>query len=322
MKNWQAEASGAPEAPPLAVWALVAAALAVLLIAPLPAYFDSRAAYEQALTDLNRARVDRFFTAREAAPARPLVAAVGTSLLFRASFQDSDMESLSAHPGEPAFRFLRIAAARAQFHQYRNAVEALIARRPDLLLLQIDLCYMDNLPQAYPKFLAGQCAAFWSRLISVVTRHPSRRPMFTGNRVKDIFGEPQRNGFRANRPEAVNEYRLTLERHAANIRTNQAEFSALLEHAAANGVKVAVLVIPRAPVSEQLKTGIFRAAEDALLREFKNRYGAAVISCPLQFGQDEYFDFGHLNDAGRARFAPWLAASIMAMLDQGEKRGE
>jgi len=127
----------ADTAPPLLAW-LWAAAFAALAVA---AFFHLAGKLampqSQAFLTFNQERVEAFASAQ--APDALRIALLGNSRLKYGTLGEAELAALAADLGHRPMRFLRLVNNWAVFEDFAALESAILAARPDVVVLQMDL---------------------------------------------------------------------------------------------------------------------------------------------------------------------------------------
>lgn len=304
MKSAPAERSAAADLdrpPPLRVWAAVAVVALLLAAAVWPSY--RKALRDGDFLDANRPRIAEFAADQELGGAGPRIVALGNSLLYRGIWFDGTMATVAARYGAPNWHFLRIVRSMGGYRNFTPLFEPILAARPDLLILQSDLLLENVQPIGYGEYLSYS-ARSWLRQ---ATGRPSLQRTAVIDQLRDREDNPpfRRSDAVLARYVAARPYALPLPAPA------RAEIEELLLLAKAAGIRVVVLDLPRSAASREAvavcRRGSGGDATEAWLRQGDL---ATWLECPLAFDDDCFYDYAHLNAAGRDKLVSWLVGAL------------
>lgn len=324
-----------PTAPPAWIWAASLALALAVLASTLPAFVAEKSAEAHPATVMEQA-IRRF--AREAPPANALrVIAFGNSALATATLQLDEMADYARGRGLE-LDYLRLWRPWCQLHQVLGELVAAIDAGPDVVMIDSwALVYsLDRYStEAYRSFRARGAADFAGGLQriadqpSLLLEHQNflfdRWTGATDQQMKlplDPAPEQRKRGGdmrcdRAARRRTLlkAEVRYPDDGEATTVDPLVREaLESLLRRAAARGVRIAFVDIPKAPSIEELP-GV-RKKRDAtreLLHEIAARGAAVYIEYPGQIEEDDTCDLIHYSERGRDRYLPWFVDQLKAL---------
>lgn len=293
--------------PPWTVWLVAGAILAVLAAGTAISLHHS----DRLFVRYNRERVEAVAAKAAEAPGVPVVVALGASRLRHATHDEAAMAGLAASRGLPGLHFLRIVHNSGEFADFEPLLEEVLALRPALVLLEIDLLFKERRALPFHHIHLRD-------LMDVAMR--GRSLPGEGEQREQQYGKPCDR-----RDEAGWDHDPgRLDRFARNV-GREMRFDAdlpaygrvrrFVERAAAAGVRVAILHLRSRPVWEARLHGpghdyrpdaLARVAQDPAMALW--RYPAA-----LQDGA-RYCDYVHLTAEGRDAYSAWLAERMAAAL--------
>jgi len=300
-------------APPLRVWWAVAMATALLAALPWCAYRRFGLDEDASFMAITRARLEQF--AQE--PGRgPRIVAVGTSLLYRATWQDHAMAAAAATHGASNWRFLRIARGAGGWRDLQLLTGPILETRPDLLIVQYSMLFERPARMGYPEFASHRWRSWLLRLAG----RPSLQ--LRTNLIRD---DERGAGWTRHSAAAQARYLERLRRRL-DLRPPPPthEIRAWLDRVTAAGTRVMILDLPRPPEVRAAGESALAALGGNELRQWLARDGrAGWRACPEEFPLEMFRDYSHLNPAGRERFLPWLVAVVeeeLARAGEGRRR--
>lgn len=309
--------------PPIWVWVCVATFVVILFAIVFPKYRESLAGDELKLLSANRLRIEEFFEVPKQRSDLMRVAAVGTSLLYRGTYYDHVMEPYLNTQGQKNFSFLRVAATGTRFQHFKLIIEELIKHQPDLIVLQVDLFYTRSQPISFSEFFLKQLKVNSKRLTRKLKIGPLKiRIRKLINREEDEYGKKTEEF----NPVLLEKYKIkkrnlhyvSLQNLVNQVSTKKNDIYSLLDLASTLNTKVALLIMPRSPDAERVKEELYASLEEVFIADLQNRYQISVLSCPAEFSQEHFFDYGHLNDAGRKLFSEWFGSAAKKLLVNGD----
>ncbi|MBW2288543.1 MAG: hypothetical protein JRG80_03700 [Deltaproteobacteria bacterium] len=125
-----------PQAPPLWLWPIVVGFVATVFAVTLDDYLGEAVTSREANDHAHRMRIAEFALQRADHPRTLHVIALGDSSLRNALFFGHEMEQYSLANGGPELRFLRITHPRAKLNEFLALFDAILAAKPDLLVIQ------------------------------------------------------------------------------------------------------------------------------------------------------------------------------------------
>lgn len=291
--------------PPWSVW-LIAGAILAAVAAGAAASLDHA---DRLFVRFNRERVEAVAARAAQTPDIPVVVALGASRLRHATHDEAEMAGLAAARGQPGLHFLRIVHNSGAFADFEPLLDDLLALRPALVLLEIDLLFKERRTLPFLHIHLRD-------LMDVALRgHPLR-----GERDEwdQQYGKPCDR-----RDEAGWDHDPgRLDRFERNV-GREMRFDAglpaydrvrrFVERARAAGTRVVILHLRSRPVWEARLHGpghdyrpdaLARVAQDPAMVLW--RYPAALQEA------GRYCDYVHLTPEGRDAYSAWLADRIAA----------
>ncbi len=287
--------------PPLTVWMLAVAILALLIAASVIGFHLS----ERPFIHYNRARIAAVAEQAARDPNATIVVALGASRLRHATLDEADMAALGAERGIPNLRLLRIVHNSGQFGDFAPFLDDLLALRPRLVLLEIDLLFKERRTLPFYHY-------YLRDTLDVVARG---RP-YHRDEGEHQFGKPC---VRRDEP-AWDQDRARLDRFAANV-TREMRFAAdspaydrarrFIERAKAQGTQVAVIQLRSRSNWETRQHGPGRDYRPDALARVEQDPAMALWRFPASLQSDaRYCDYVHLTEEGRDAYSAWLIDRI------------
>lgn len=289
-----------PSAPPLAVWLIAAALLAVLFISSLPAFNRYRVA-ERAFYEASVSRLASF-GARENNGQKPLrVIAIGSSAMGKAVFMDKDMEALALRHGLDGLEFMRFTIPAGGIMDFMPFVNGIFSAAPDVILVESNSALYER------HRVRSVFARKYTEFLKAILMGSLKAGRF-------MFPEPEE-------PHTEEEFERPLQGNGApsldslilhwndKSLTGIAEVSPFFSEAAKRGVRVVLVDIPRHPEFESRVGGPAPEAIE-LRKRLEKDYGVESINFPAKLGESFFSDFVHLNGEGRLEFSLWLMEEL------------
>lgn len=285
--------------PPLTVWMVAGAILAVLAAASVVGFHLS----ERSFVQFNRARIAA--TDRNAT----IVVALGASRLRHATLDEAEMAALGAERGIPALHLLRIVHNSGQFADFEPFLDDLLALRPTLVLLEIDLLFKERRTLPFYHY-------YLRDTLDVVARG---RP-YDRDEADHQYGKPCS---RRHEPGWDHDP-ARLDRFEANV-TREMLFAAdspaygrarrFIERAKAQGTRVAIIQLrSRSNWEARLYGPGHDYRPDALARVERDP-AMTLWRFPSSLQSDaRYCDYVHLTEEGRDAYSAWLLDRIAESL--------
>jgi hypothetical protein len=257
--------------------------------------------------EANRARLAELH--REAAIRQPsdagvTVVALGDSKLRYATMDEAALTEMAARRGIHAPHFLRLDRDNATFDDFASLADDILAARPDLIVLQLDLLARE------PALLHDFWIYLYTGLRSLLRGRPFEEASAVGCSDKQ---DPDWNA-----GDAVWRGMLANHRNAFRVDMASPAYERVRDfvgRAKRLGVGVVLLGVPATARAENHFYGsgnrfypgtMARVRADALLE---------VWQYPDRLSdQQHYCDFTHLNERGRTLFSRWLLARLVDRL--------
>ncbi|HEY0838230.1 MAG TPA: hypothetical protein VGE72_30260 [Azospirillum sp.] len=306
----------APHRAPTRFRRRIAVALAVVLLAATPAlagYGAFRAGqrlHDHPFVFFNQNRIAAMADRAWRAPGTTVVVALGGTRLRHATVDEAGMAELAAAYGLPRLGFLRIIHETADIAVFEPLVDRLLALRPALVLLDLDLLFGERRTLATYR-------AYLDVLYGTVVEGPSYRPAPVD--VQYARPCPRRDdpdwGTRANLDAFLEQTR-----DAVAFRADSPAFAraqAIVARLREGGAQVALLPLagPRA-VAERIH-GAGNDHPPGALARVRAETDLEVWRAPAVADDDRAFcDFTHMAPEAAAGYADWLAGRIAATVDR------
>jgi hypothetical protein len=304
-RGWLPEAAGsAPlpgDAPPLRIWIVSALVVAAFLATSVVSFVR----YEDPFVPYNAARVAAFATGK---PGTYTVVALGDSRLKYATLNQPEIAALAAAFGVPDLRFLRLVNNAATYDDFEGLQEAVLASRPDLLLIQLDLVLRKRaLLRRYEEY---------KRYLERWLRHLLRDA--------SLDHDPQHLQVATSCPKDAARERLwpsvrTFER-LLHVDPSSRNFRAALKfagRAVQAGSDVVLLEIRTSPELRAFYRGT-GLDDRAALKRLQRASDLPLWRFPAELVSSQHFcDYIHLDEEARARFSEWLVGRIAAAARAG-----
>jgi hypothetical protein len=291
------------EAPPLRIWMVSVLVLAAFVATSLVSF----ARHEDPFVPYNAARIAAFAAGKPGAGTYK-VAALGDSRLKYGTLNQPELASLAAAFGVRDLRFLRIVDNAATYDDFEGLEEAILASRPDLLLIQLDLVLRERaLLRRYEEY-----KLYLERWLRHLLRDAS------------LDEDPQRLQVATGCPEDAARERfwprvMTLERWS-HVDPSSRNFRAALRfagRAVQAGSDVVLLEILSSPEVRAFYRGT-GLDDRAALERLRRESDLPLWRFPAELAGSQHFcDYVHLDDAARARFSRWLVGRIAAAARSG-----
>ncbi len=285
--------------PPLWVWLVVLAVLVGLYVAALPALHTFQSVPQEDFVRVNSQRIRHFSQTREPGMLSTYrVIALGNSLLYRATFLDSRMETLAEERGLSCLRFLRVTRAVGRLSHFEPLRDEIMDARPDLLVIQTDLLLTEHsLARVYPQFLR-----FWIGRQMDSLKGP-RRPYPNANLQPDEETPRQWRQDRA----AFGQFARFFKRQRRKGWIDPDRLAAWIDKALREGVTVLLLETPRSvPVHTLIEQSAVKRVQEPLPKQWET----IVLSYPVPLPLTYFTDFTHLNARGRDIYSDWLLDAL------------
>jgi hypothetical protein len=311
-------------AAPLWVWCASLALVILLGVTSLAPFLRYRSEQDRAFFNDCATRIDALGQGSGATGAKaPIrIIGIGSSLLYRATYNQREMSEFAQIEGFAQLDFLRLTRGGAELLQFAPLMDRIIAARPDILLIQADLLtyrwhsereelfhqhaeYVKlmlirglSLIAGNPSWLRGQTASPVLLNEAGDTLADGRMPGREKPPLQDVAEEA------AGKARALND-RLPVTRFDAADPVLQT-----LKRARERGIRIVLLGIPRISEVEVLIPQAERRRERELLRQTEELFGARYIAFDRSLGPDCFEDSAHLNKRGRAEFSRWLITQM------------
>ncbi len=287
--------------PPLSVWWVVAAVLAGLFAASLPAFHTYQSRPQEDFVQFNGRRIRQFAgTSAPHGDSLFRVVALGNSLLYRATFLDNRIDRLAEERGLTGFRFLRLARARGRLSHFERLRGEIMDARPDLLLLQTGLLEpAHSRSQVYAEFLR-----FWigRQIDSFKGQH---RSYPNANLLQD---EETPRQWRQD-DAAFGQFARFFRRQRKKGWIDPHRLASWIDEANRRGVSV---LLVETPSSVPVQNLIVRNSFDAVHERLPETWDGVVLSYPVPLPLTHFTDFTHLNAQGRDTYSKWLLDTLRA----------
>ncbi|MFQ5784355.1 MAG: hypothetical protein ACE5H8_05970 [Alphaproteobacteria bacterium] len=252
-----------------------------------------------AFDDFNRARIAAF--ARTPRDGVLRVVALGNSRLKHATLDDGDLARLADEVGAGRMAFLRLVNNWAVFEDFEPFADDLLALKPDVIVLQLELLGAEHGRVGRQVFLVDYL--FW-RLLGFGPWNPRQVDQ------RDLqFAKPcadDRDALRLRGRVRMTEAWIVDD--GAGTSTKLAR--AFVARARAAGIRVVLLAVPKTERMEAVRP----SARDGLVAAANNLEraddGLRLLRYPGAFADDRYCDFLHMNDRGRAEYSAWLVREL------------
>ncbi|MEI6972198.1 MAG: hypothetical protein WCL44_11875 [bacterium] len=288
-------------APPIGVWIAVGFLTLAVVLLPYPSYLAS--SRDSTFAAENIRRIREFAAGR---PGAHSVIMIGSSALHSGTFYDNKMDAFAASNGCPGVRFLRISQRGTGFRQTESVLTPALLAKPDLIVIQADVLLTDSTPTPYPVYLSDTLRSALSMTLGHKRPH---RPNLLDD--LDLEIEPEQHD------AAFGRYAKALRERLTSPGPGRDKVASFLLRARRAGVRVAIVEMPRPEKVGSLIASIGDATYKAEQAWLTGSDLASHMNCPDQFQLDQFRDFIHLNNEGRARFAAWLVVAIRKELAGG-----
>jgi hypothetical protein len=288
------------QAPPLLAW-LWAGAFAALTVAAF-CYAAGRVEIpqSQAYLEFNHRRVSDFAAPPEGNELR--VVMLGNSRLKYATLAEEQLASLAADLGYGRMRFFRLVNNWAVFEDFAALGDAILAARPHVVVIQLDLLAQERAEGAQALFLREYVA--WLMF--------GRGPWNPGDldQTELQYGTPCVTG---RSPNALEQRKRRVRRW---LRTRSDGPSALLAGAfvARAAAQEAVVVLLPVPRTSSMEASV-RSGNDEMLA-VANRLIAGQpaihLLAPGRPTDRQYCDLVHMAEPARRGFSAWLVGALAA----------
>lgn len=286
------------DAPSPAVWALTALAAVALVTASVLAY----RMHELSFRWFNQNRIQAVAEKAQRSPGSVTVVALGPSRLRMATLDEREMADLGAGTGLDRLHFLRIVRDSAEFADFEPMLDEIVALRPAMLLLDIDLLFKQRRALvSYHGYLL--------RLVGTVTRGTP----YEVDQVNLQYG-------RSCLDAADDERRAAEEARHIDFRADSPAYArvrAFAERARAAGIRVALVHLRGAAAAEERAFGVGNDYKPDALARLEADRGVDVWRFPDRLHRaDSYCDSASLAPAARAAASAWLVGRVAAALGE------
>ena len=302
-------------APPLGLWGATAIATLIVLIST---YVHSGGDPNR-LFNVQRLEGFKAATVRSA----PKIVAIGTSLTWSGLFKDKDMENLAARRGI-RLSFLRFTYNGGQPEDFTALFPMIIDAHPDLVVIEANLFGLNLHGQSrFTETLNRHRTALCYLVKRSVLQIPFAEKMLgswtaikSDRKFEDIHGNIEDIDLVPGlfEPKTIDAYR----REAADFQVREfmgcRRFADLFSEAAAAGIGIVFLDIPRAAPAQAVLSDEFKSRYNALMARYEHTEGMAYWRFPSRLPDRDYYDFAHLNAEGRAAYSQWFVSQIPSML--------
>ena len=296
------------QAPPLVAW-LWAAAFAALAVT---AFFHAAGHVEipqpQAFLEFNHRRVSEFAEPHD--PEELRVVMLGNSRLKYGTLTEDQLAGRAVDSGYGRMRFLRLVNNWAVFEDFASLGDAVLAARPHVLVIQLELLAQERAQDARALLLReyGQWRMF------------GRGPWNPGDvdQAELQYGTPCADGQSA---EALDERKRRVRRWLRFQPDGPSSrlARAFVARAAAEGTAVVLLAIPRTSTMEVA----MQPTSDEMLaaaRRVISQHPEIDLLKPGGPPDQLYCDLVHMAEPARQTFSAWLVGAL-ATLSGGSRRG-
>jgi hypothetical protein len=295
------------QAPPLVAW-LWAAAFAALMVT---AFFHAAGQVEipqsQAFLEFNQRRVNEFAERRKTEELR--VVMLGNSRLKYGTLDEDQLAGLAAESGYGQTRFLRLVNNWAVFEDFASLRDALLAARPHVLVIQLELLAQERAQDARALLLREY--AQW--------RIFGRGPWNPGDvdQAELQYATPCADG---QSPEALEERKRRIRRWLRFQPDGPSSrlARAFIAQATAQGTAVVLLAIPRTSTMETA----FQSTSDEMLaaaRRLLSHHRQIDLLEPSGPPDRQYCDLVHMAEPARRTFSAWLVGALSTLSERARR---
>jgi len=302
--------TGGQHVPPLRVWVYTALLLTALLIFlgcedRIPAL--RRIGESRAVQYMNLQRLDRN------AAAKLKVIALGSSKVFYAVDYDDIFARRLATEARPVV-FRRLTWSEAKPADMESVLQRIVRHPPDWLLVESDLLLFDHSARFPIRDHLRPLEVHLNSLFTPTAGEEELRSNLAQNDGRDSFPTEQECLARQS-PDM----RLVYAMHVATWKTSTAaqreRYLKWLRVLRAQGTKIVLLGIPRAPWAQAVFPARLTADNRAVLHSLVNEEGFELWqSQPMM--AEAFCDEGHMSALGRAQFSDWLAQRLASSLQR------
>ncbi len=287
-------------APPLYLWCAVAATLAVLFLASLPA-FNRFNAVDRTFFESSVRRLDTF-RERAGGDVKSLkVLAIGSSLMGRAVYFDEQMEALAERRGFPNLVFVRITRSGADISNFTPLLSHMAQAAPDIILVESDSVFY-NRHKIKNVFLREYIIFLRALLMANLKSGPTLpEPRVYENEFDLAWADKS-----FARPGKSLLDRAVLDWNEMGF-TGRVKIERFFSEAAKTGARVVVVDIPRNP---EFLARIQRQETNVDKQRLEDDYGVRSIMFDGEHRPELYSDYAHLNEKGRSVFSDWLIEKL------------
>lgn len=294
-------------APPLKVW--VASLLVAGLLIALPGMLERLGFLSRDADHLHALNLPRLGNT----PVSTLrIVALGSSKTYYAvEYDQLFARRLAGLDGKVAFT--RITANSPTGHEVASTLEALLARPPNLLLLESDLLLIDRHRESRASDRDTWSSRLRGNLKLLAPTTLDRVLVEEGENFGRIYWKPE-STCRGDKSAAG------LQRYASNARRwtiaspdSRVQHRRLLRALQQAGTRVVLLELPRSPTAEPLVPGLFKQQVEGLRQDMVEQEGYLPWT-PGVLAESLYCDQGHLDRHGQAHYSDWLAGKLARLL--------
>jgi hypothetical protein len=284
--------------PPLIAWLWATALSALAVVGFFHAAHHVGVPQSQAFLEFNRARVEDFAGTREEDELR--VVMLGNSRLKYGTVDEAQLEELADRLGYGDMRFLRLVNNWATFADFAALADDLLAARPDVVVIQLELPAQERAERARALILREYVE--W---------------LLFGRDMWNPGNEDQRE-LQHGTPCASSENLEDRKRRVGRwLRLEPGGASAesardFVAQAVALGAAVVVLPMPRTSTMERATEAATREL-GAAASQLISRQPNVRLLVPPAVPDQLYCDLVHMNDLGRQRFSRWLIAALAGL---------
>lgn len=241
--------------------------------------------------------------ARDPASAHLRVVATGSSLIRRATFFDDKMSDFAARNRGARMEFVRVARSNGDITDLAPFFREVLDASPDVVLMEHESVFYTRRKKGfrneYPPFLKALIKNLMKMRL-VVPKEKANLLDASNDPLDPIRPERARRMLN----DAVLSYR---NRAMADFD----EIEPFFREAREKGIRVVLVDIRRSPALEAA-IGVDRSETAAALERLGRDYGVELIE-PPGYAQEYYWDYAHLNEAGRELFSLWLVEALAGL---------
>ena len=234
------------------------------------------------------------------------VFAFGSSLTRDGILYDHHFSEFANDTYCQSIHFLRICRPGHDLGKFEPFLDDILKNQPDFILLESGMLYFDT----SVGFFEGT-----KRFLLNFVRRGLRFSRISRVKMNLTFNAPPATqGYvrKANRPAINLIKKLRSMRGWNTIQFNkQLKWHQFFEKAEEKGIKIVILDFPYPDKYEKKLTNIQPLPFIRKMREhYKDNYGLVYWKHPGAFEESNFYDFSHLNPAGRQVFSGWLVEKM------------